>query len=83
MYHTNEQKNTATSCKYLVLYIDGKMTFRDHIYYVVEKLTQFSGLAYKVRHLCPSKSLLLFPFSCAESVIRYGLLIYSSLPKPT
>ena len=58
------------SCKYLGLHIDGKMTFRDHIDYAVKKLNQFSGLVYKVRHLYPSKCLLLFYNLYAESVIR-------------
>ena len=63
------------------LHIDGKRTFRDHIDYVVKKLNQFSGLVYIVRHLYPSKCLLLFYNSNAESVIRYGLLVYGSAAK--
>ena len=56
----NQKRPHKASCKYLGLHIDGKMTFRDHIDYVVKKLNQFSGLVYKVRHLHPSKFLLLF-----------------------
>ena len=63
------------SYKYLGLHIDAKMTFRDLIDYVVEKLNRFSGLVHKVRHLHPSICLLLFYNSYAESVIRYGLLV--------
>ena len=49
-----------TSCKYLGLHINGILTFRDRINYVVKKLNRFSKLVYKVRHLYPSKNLLLF-----------------------
>ena len=59
------------------LHIGGKMTIRDHIDYVVKKLNRFSGLVYKVRHLYPTKSLLLFS-NLYESVIGYGLLVYGS-----
>ena len=49
---------------------------RDHTHYIVKKLSQFSGLVNEVRHLYLSKCLLLFYNSNAESVIRYGLLVY-------
>ena len=54
----NRKIPQKTSCRYLGLHIDGKITFRDHIDYVVKKLNQFSGLVYKLRHLYPSKHLL-------------------------
>ena len=77
----NQKIPQKASCKYLGLHIDGKMTFKDHIYYVVKKLSQFSGLVHKVRHLNPSKCLLLFHNSYTDSVIRYGLLLYGSAAK--
>ena len=78
-----KQKNSAkkTLCKFLGLLFDGKMTFREHIDYVVKTFNQFIGLVYKVRHLYPSKYLLLFYISYAESVIRYGVLVYGSAAK--
>ena len=77
----NKKIPQKASFKSLGLHIDGKITFRDHMYYVVKKLNQFSGLVYKARHLYPSKCLLLFYTSYAESVIRYGLLVYGSAAK--
>ena len=38
MYHANESKSTKkASCKYLGLYIDYTVTFRDHINYILKK----------------------------------------------
>ena len=77
----NQKNPQKSSSKYLGLHIDGKLTLRDHINYVVKKLNRFSGLVYNVRHPYPSKCLLLLCNSYAESVIRYGLLIYGSAAK--
>ena len=77
----NQKIPQKTLCKYLGLHIDDKMTLRYHINYVVKKLNRFSSLVYKVRHLYPSKCLLLFYIPYAESVIRYGLLVYGSAVK--
>ena len=69
-------------CKYLGVYIDPTLTFRDHIDYVVKKLNKFCGLIYHVRHLYPKKCLLMFYNAYAKSIITYGLLIYGAAAKP-
>ena len=70
------EKSKILQCKFVGLFLDGKLTFRDHIDYVVKKLNQFSALVYKVRHPYSSECVLLIHGSYVESVIRYGLLVY-------
>ena len=71
-----------TKCfKYLGVYIDNKLTFREHIEYITKKLNKFCGLVYKVRHLYPMKCLLLSHKAYARSLISYGLLVYGSAAK--
>ena len=72
------QKNC---CKYLGLYIDPVLTFRDHINHVVNNLKKFCGLIYRVRDLYPIKALLSFYNSYAKSVISYGLIVYGRAAK--
>ena len=72
------QKNC---CKYLGLYIDPVLTFRDHINHVVNKLNKFCGLFYRVRDLYPIKALLSFYNSYAKSGISYGLIVYGRAAK--
>ena len=82
MYHANESKNTVKSFfRYLRPNFDDEMTFRDHFHYLVKKFIRFSGLVYNMRHIYPSRCLLLFLKSYAESVIMYGLLVYGSAAK--
>ena len=67
--------------KFLGVYIDNKLTFREHIEYITKKLNAFCGLVYEVRHLYPMKYLLLFYIAYARSLISYGLLVYGSAAK--
>ena len=41
------------SAKYLGVYLDSKLTFRDHIEHVTKKMNKFSGMIYKVRDIYP------------------------------
>ena len=77
----NENVGMKTHCKYLGLYLDSKLTFREHIKYVSKKLNKFCGLIYRIRDLYPIKCLLTFYESYAKSVITYGLLVYGSACK--
>ena len=70
-----------TSFKYLGIYIDKNLTFRDHVDFVVKKLNKFCGLMYRVRHFYPRRCLLMFYDSFAKSVITYGLLVYVNTSK--
>ena len=76
-----QQVEYKNACKYLGVYIDKNLKFRDHIDYVVKKLNIFCGLIYRVRHLYPKNCLLLFYNSFAKSIIMYGILVYGSAAK--
>ena len=77
----NEAMPRNTCCKYLGVLIDSKLTYRDHIIYVVKKLNKFCGLIYRVRDIYSIKCLLLFYNAYAKSVICYGLLVYGRAAK--
>ena len=71
----------SNACKYLGVYVDKTLRFREHIDYVEKKLNKFCGLIYRVRHMFNKKCLLMFYNSFAKSKICYGLLIYGSAAK--
>ena len=48
------------SYKYLGIHLDSCFRLREHIDHVVKNLNKFCGLIYRVRHLYPTKCLLLF-----------------------
>ena len=69
------------SAKYLGVYLDSKLIFRDHIEHVTKNLNEFSGMIYKVRDMYPVKCLLNLYSSFAKSIITYGLLVNGSAAK--
>ena len=71
----------SNACKYLGVYVDKTLRFREHIDYFEKKLNKFCGLIYRVRHMFTQKCLLMFYNSFAKSRICYGLLIYGSAAK--
>ena len=77
-----EKIERKPQCKYLGVYVDENLTIKYHIGYVTKKLSKFSGLIYRVRDLYTKKHLMFYK-AFAESVIRYGLMIYGSALKTT
>ena len=77
----NKKVSYSNVCKYLGLYVDKTLRFREHIDYVVKKLNKFCGLIYRIRHMCTQKCLLMFYKTFATSRICSGLLIYGSAAK--
>ena len=78
-----EKIERKPQCKYFGVYFEENFTFKYHIGYVTKKLSKLSGIIYRVRDLYTKKHLLTFYKAFAESVIRYGLIIYGSALKTT
>lgn len=68
-------------CKYLGIYVDKDLKFKEHIQKIEKKLAKFSGLIFKVRDYFSKKQLLLFYNAYAKSVIDYGILVYGKALK--
>ena len=79
----NEVISRNTFCKYLGVYIEWKLTFTDHINYVVKKLNKFCGLIYRGRDIYPIKCLMSFYNAYARSVICYVLLFMGAQREQT
>ena len=62
-------------CKYLGVYIDLKLTFRDHINHVVKQHNEDSRLIYRTRDYFSIKCLMSFYNEYAWSVTCHGLIL--------
>ena len=69
------------SCKYLRIYINENLVFKNYIQYRANKLNMFCGVIYKVRHIYPRKCLLMFYSAYAKSVMGYEILSYDAANK--
>ena len=67
--------------KYLGLYIDSKLSFKDHVAHLITRLSKLIGLSFVMRKYLKTSVLLKFYDCYIKSVIQYGLLIYGSCSK--
>ena len=64
--------------KYLGVILDNKLSWSQHINYLVTKLSQVAGILYKVRNLLPLKSRIMIYNSLAGSYLNYGTVAWGS-----
>ena len=68
----------TTVIKYLGVYLDYKLTFKDHIEKLYEKIKKYVGIFYHVRHKLPPKCRRVLYFSFVFSHIYYCAEIYGN-----
>ena len=65
-----------TSCKYLGVYVDNKLSFLTHINYFRERLRKQCSVIYRLRHNVPRSFLIRHYTANIKSIIQYGILVY-------
>ena len=68
----------SKSCKYLGVHIDSNLTFRDHVSYVLRKVSKLTGLIKMMKQFVSISTLFCFYNNFIKPVIQYGILIYGS-----
>ena len=84
-YSKKEQINIDTerienvdSIRYLGITLDNKLSFKNHIEVVKQKLIKFSGLFYRLRKFLSKSQMIQVFKSCVQPVVHYGILIYGN-----
>ena len=68
---------TPVDCsKYLGIYIDNKLTFKNHIDFINSKISRHTGILYKVRDSLPIKTRLDYYYAYIYPYLSYGTLIW-------
>ena len=70
----------TTTIKYLGVHLDNKLTFKEHITKICEKIKKYVGIFYHVRHLLPRKCLRVLYFSFIYSYLYYCAEVYGNVP---
>ena len=69
------------SCKYLGIWLDNKLSFRQHIEYIRKKINKFCAIVYKLRDVMTINQLINYYKTYAQPVLQYGILIYGCVKK--
>ena len=62
------------SYKYLGVIIDDKLKWHDHITYICRKISKFSGLFYRIRHVATTKILLMLYYALVYPHLQYNII---------
>ena len=68
----------VSSCKYLGVTIDDRLTFNEHVQLIINKIKRFCGIFYKLRFMLPVACLKNLYFALVHSQMIYGLEIYGN-----
>ena len=65
--------------KYLGVYLDCRLSFREHVDNIYEKMNNYVGIFYHVRHKLPPKCRRVLYFSFVFSYIYYCAEVYGNV----
>ena len=76
----NHDINQVNSVKYLGVYIDANLNWKDHISNLERKISRACGLICKLRYVVNQSCLLQFYYGHIYSHLKYGILAWGSQP---
>jgi len=82
--HANDEHNDiqeVNCCKYLGVYADNTLLWKNHIEYIHKKLSRFVGIFYKLGYKLNSQVLKTLYFSFIYPQLLYGVEIYANTNK--
>ena len=71
----------STKIKYLGIIIDGRLTWKHHIYELRKKLNKSIGIIYKMKNLAPLRVLLSLYYALFHSHLNYGICVWGNAPE--
>ena len=77
----NHEIERVSSCKYLGIYVDENLSWKEHIEYVYKKLIKFTALFYKARQLLPFSCLQMLYFAFVYPHLVYAVEVYANTYK--
>ena len=72
----NSDITSSDSCKYLGVYFDHNLTFKDHIKYVMAKVSRHSGILYKIKEQLPIEARLNYYYAFIYPYLIYGIIVW-------
>ena len=64
------------TCKYLGIYLDDKLTFKDHIKHINSKISRYIGILYKIKDNLPVKTRLDYYYAYIYPYLSYNTIIW-------
>ena len=68
----------TSTVKYLGIYIDEELNFKNYITSIVAKISPGVGFLYKIKNFLPTSTLLCVYYSRVHTHLSYGIIIWGS-----
>ena len=68
----------VNNCKYLGIYLDDRLTFKDHINYIISKISRHTGILYKIKDNLPTKTRIDYYYAYIYPYLSYNTIIWGS-----
>ena len=72
----DERLDMVTSCKYLGVLVDNKLTFKQHICHVISKISKNTGILYRIRNNIPKKARIDYYYSLIYPYLTYNVIVW-------
>ena len=83
LFMCNQRLSRVSSCKFLGIVIDEKLTWSLHVNHIKTKIFKFIGIFYKIRSWIPVECLKMLYFSFIYPHLLYGIEIYANCSHTT
>ena len=77
----NQEIKQVSHYKYLGLILDDKLSWKEHISFLSNKLSRALGMLFKIRHFIKKQTILILIHSIFLTHIRYGILCWGRADK--
>ena len=70
--------NIIDSCKFLGVFIDNKLSFKNHVKYITNKISRNSGIFYEIHKNLPIKARLNYYYGFIYPYLTYNVIIWGN-----
>ena len=83
IYLNGTELEKCESYKYLGVYIDSKLNWKDHIDHITSKIAKSCGALAKIRHYVDTNTIVNIFHALVNSYARYGIIVWGNASKAT
>ena len=77
----NSPINIIDSCKFLGVQIDNRLSFKNHVKYVTDKISRNSGIFYEIHDKLPLKARLNYYYGFIYPYLTYNVIVWGNAPE--
>ena len=74
----NNELTCVKTCKFLGIHLDDKLSFENHVKFVISKISRHTGILYRIRDKLPMKARLDYYYGLIYPYLSYNVVVWGS-----